>query len=689
MQAEELKKLTVSQLREMAKERGLTGLSKQRKNELIELILQTTPAEPTAYSPGDSTPAGQETAAVEPEESGAPQAPSPEKSESESKAVSEAQSGEKPEKQEAASVETSSEKLSEEKKAQEKTDAKASGQASSDRKEKKSDSQREAKAETSEAAADQSEGKNRERQNPAAPAGQSRTQNHTHSEKNHEHRTKVVTGRERGSERANGDKRKKTDRYARIKDDITNTIEVSGPLSIHPEGFGLVANDGMQPPYDHIYVSPSQIQKFKLRTGDILGGKVRSPKPGEKYAAMLFLEVVNGTETRQILDEMAQLMRHNTQDSDTRFKESHTGILDVNPEGYGFLRTDNYLPGENDIYVAANQIRRYGLATGDQITGKIRKSAENEKNDALLYIEKVNGDIPEIVAHRPKFENLLPVFPDERITLETKGSVLSTRMIDLFSPVGKGQRGMIVAPPKAGKTTLLKDIARGIRQNHPEIELIILLVDERPEEVTDMRRSIDADIVCSTFDQPAQNHLAAAQMVLERGKRLVEQGKDVVILVDSLTRLTRANNLVIEPSGRTLSGGIDPESLYFPKKFFGSARNIEGGGSLTIIATALVETGSRMDDIVYEEFKGTGNMELHLERELAERRIYPAINLLKSGTRREDLLLSEKEIKGSFAIRKMYGASAVQMTDKVITALGKTQSNEEFLSRFIREKSDS
>lgn len=667
MQAEELKKLTVSQLREMAKERGLTGLSKQRKNELIELILQTTPTAPEAYSPGDQKAPSEESQAVSPEEpASAKNSGTTEETTSDTNpdVISESRPDRpEPEKPEAEEQRPEAREL------------------------KTEDTGR-----TESASSERSEHRKSEKARP---------QNHVHTEKNaekttsrishenHEHRTKVVTGRERASERNGSDKRKKTDRYARIKDDITNTIEVSGPLSIHPEGFGLVANDGMQPPYDHIYVSPSQIQKFKLRTGDILGGKVRSPKPGEKYAAMLFLEVVNGTETRQILDEMAQLMRHNTQDSDTRFKESHTGILDVNPEGYGFLRTDNYLPGENDIYVAANQIRRYGLATGDQITGKIRKSAENEKNDALLYIEKVNGDIPEIVAHRPKFENLLPVFPDERITLETKSSVLSTRMIDLFSPVGKGQRGMIVAPPKAGKTTLLKDIARGIRQNHPEIELIILLVDERPEEVTDMRRSIDADIVCSTFDQPAQNHLAAAQMVLERGKRLVEQGKDVVILVDSLTRLTRANNLVIEPSGRTLSGGIDPESLYFPKKFFGSARNIEGGGSLTIIATALVETGSRMDDIVYEEFKGTGNMELHLERELAERRIYPAINLLKSGTRREDLLLTEKEIKASFAIRKMYGASPVQMTDKVITALGKTPSNEEFLSRFIKEKPES
>ena len=502
-------------------------------------------------------------------------------------------------------------------------------------------------------------------------------------------RTQNTASRNGASSKENSHKqgqKKKNDRYARIKDDISNTVQVSGPLEIRPEGYGLVANDGADSPYDHIYVSPSQIQKFRLRTGDILGGKVRPPKQGEKYAAMLFLEFVNGTETRQIINEMAQLMRSEQHESDSRFKESHTGILDVNPDGFGFLRMENYLPGEDDIYVAANQIRRYGLSTGDKITGKIRKSSEGEKNDALLYIEEVNGDIPETTTHRPKFENLLPVFPNERITLETKPDVLSTRMIDLFSPMGKGQRGMIVAPPKAGKTTLLKEIALGIRANHPEIELIILLVDERPEEVTDMRRSIDADIVCSTFDQPAQNHLAVSQMVLERSKRLVEQGKDVVVLVDSLTRLTRANNLCVEPSGRTLSGGIDPEALYFPKKFFGSARNIENGGSLTIIATALVETGSRMDDIIYEEFKGTGNMELHLERDLAQRRIYPAINLLKSGTRREDLLLNEQEMRGSFAIRKTFDSSAVQMTDKVITAMNKTRSNQEFLNRFVKQK---
>lgn len=483
----------------------------------------------------------------------------------------------------------------------------------------------------------------------------------------------------------NSRKDKRGSRYSKIKESATDAIQVTGPLEIKPEGFGLIQIEDIEPPFDQIYVSSSQIQKFKLNTGDMVGGKVRAPKAGEKYAAMLFLEQVNGIETSKIIQQMDNLMRNDSQVSDSRFQESHTGILDVNPDGYGFLRVKNYMPGEGDIYVASNQIRRYGLRTGDKVTGKIRKASESDKNDALLYIEKVNGEIPELIAHRPKFEKLIPVFPQEKLNLETDSETMSTRLIDLFVPLGKGQRGMIVAPPKAGKTTLLKEIAQGIRTNHPEVELIILLVDERPEEVTDMQRFIDADIVYSTFDQPPQNHLAVAEMVLERSKRLVEQGKDVVVLVDSLTRLTRANNLCVEPSGRTLSGGMDPEALYFPKKLFGSARNIENGASLTIIATALIETGSRMDDIVFEEFKGTGNMEINLERELAQRRIYPAINLQKSGTRREDLLLSNAEQKGAYAIRKLYDSSPIQMTDKVLTAFSKTKGNEEFLSRIDTE----
>lgn len=475
-----------------------------------------------------------------------------------------------------------------------------------------------------------------------------------------------------------------TNRYAKIKDNINDAVEVEGKVDVLPEGFGFIRRPDNAAP---IYVSGSQIQKFKLVTGDIIGGKVRPPKQGEKYAALLFLEVVNGTSTKEIIEKMNSLMHVDYKDDKNRYSHSQTGILDVNSEGFGFLRTNNYLSGDQDIYVAANQIRRYNLRTGDKIQGKIRMSNEGEKFDALLYVEKVNGDLPETVTHRPRFERLTPIFPTERITLETESDIVSTRLIDLFSPMGKGQRGMVVAAPKAGKTTLLKEIAGGIVANHPHIELIILLVDERPEEVTDMKRSIDCDIVFSTFDQPAENHIRAAEIVLERGKRLVEQGKDVVILVDSLTRLTRGNNLVVNPSGRTLSGGLDPEALYFPKKFFGSARNIEGGGSLTILATALIDTGSRMDDVIFEEFKGTGNMELHLNREFAERRVFPAIDLHKSGTRREDKLLRSDELRVTYSIRKNYAStSALQLTDKVINTIEKTDSNEEFLEKFSKKK---
>lgn len=475
-------------------------------------------------------------------------------------------------------------------------------------------------------------------------------------------------------------------RYAKIKDNIEEAIEMAGPLEVLPEGFGFIKTPEMKTQQEWVYVSGSQIQKFKLETGDIVGGKVRKAKPGEKYAAMLFLEMVNGTRTSEIINKINSMLYADDKKNLDRFKNSQTGILDLNSDGFGFLRMQNYTSGDNDIYVAPNQIRRFNLRTGDKIVGKIRMPNEGEKFDALLYVETVNGDIPEKIANRPKFERLTPVFPDERINLETDRDIISTRIIDIFSPMGKGQRGTIVAPPKAGKTTLLKEIAQGITTNHPEIELIILLVDERPEEVTDIKRSIEADIAYSTFDQPAENHIRVAEIVLERGKRLVEQGKDVVILMDSLTRMTRGNNLVVEPSGRTLTGGLDPESLYFPKKFFGSARNIEGGGSLTILATALVDTGSRMDDIIFEEFKGTGNMELNLERELAERRIFPAINLNKSGTRREEKLLSEEELRVSYQIRKLYaGNSAVQVTDKIITILEKTTDNAEFLKKFLQK----
>ena len=357
------------------------------------------------------------------------------------------------------------------------------------------------------------------------------------------------------------------------------------------------------------------------------------------------------------------------------------GVLEVLPDGYGFLRSDNYLSGSKDVYVSPSQIRRFNLKTGDKIRGKGRIPKEGEKFQALLYVQSVNGDSPEVAAKRIPFENLTPIYPDKRITLETTPRELSTRLIDLVAPIGRGQRGMIVSPPKAGKTILLKKIANSITTNYPEIELIILLIDERPEEVTDMQRSTKAEVIYSTFDKVPEHHIKVAEMVLERAQRLVEQKKDVVILLDSITRLARAYNLTIPPTGRTLSGGLDPGALHMPKRFFGSARNIEFGGSLTIIATALIETGSRMDDVIFEEFKGTGNMELHLDRKLSEKRIFPAIDINKSGTRREELLLSQKELESIWAIRKaMSNMGTADVTEMLINKLMQTKTNEEFVN---------
>lgn len=360
------------------------------------------------------------------------------------------------------------------------------------------------------------------------------------------------------------------------------------------------------------------------------------------------------------------------------------GVLEVLPDGYGFLRSENYLSGAHDVYVSIAQIRRFGLRTGDLVTGKTRPSKENERFLALLYITAVNGMDPEKLSERTPFENLVPIFPDERYTLERTGrkNDLSIRLIDLIAPIGKGQRAMIVSQPKAGKTTLLKNIANGIADNYPDTHLIVLLIDERPEEVTDMQRSIRGEVLYSTFDELPEHHTRVAEMVLERAMRLVEHGKDVVILMDSLTRLARAYNLTIPPTGRTLSGGMDPGALHKPKRFFGAARNIENGGSLTVIATALSETGSRMDDMVYEEFKGTGNMEIHLDRKLSEKRIFPAIDIYKSGTRRDDLLLSQSELEGVRTIRRVLsGGNPAEVTEQLIGMLDKTATNEEFLQR--------
>ncbi len=363
-----------------------------------------------------------------------------------------------------------------------------------------------------------------------------------------------------------------------------------------------------------------------------------------------------------------------------------SGVLDIVEDGYGFLRQERFLPGPEDVYVSQSQIRKFGLRTGDFVSGQVRPPKESEKFFSLLRVEAINGVSPDEARNRPHFDSLTPIFPMELLELETRPDVLSTRLVDLVSPLGRGQRGLIVSPPKAGKTMLLKQIANGVTTNHPDVHLMVCLIGERPEEVTDMRRSVDGEVVSSTFDEPVEDHAKVAEMALERAKRLVEGGRDVVILLDSITRLARAYNLAVPPSGRTLSGGIDPVALYPPKRFFGAARNIEGGGSLTIVATCLIDTGSRMDDVIYEEFKGTGNMELHLDRKLAERRIYPAIDVQRSGTRREELLLSSNTLRHVWTMRRMVsmlgGSEGIEL---MLSRIVKTDTNEEFLLTLTKD----
>ena len=366
------------------------------------------------------------------------------------------------------------------------------------------------------------------------------------------------------------------------------------------------------------------------------------------------------------------------------------GILEVLPDGYGFIRCENYMPGENDVYVSPSQIRKFNLKTGDIISGNTRIKTQQEKFSALLYLKSINGLPPFVAMKRYNFEDMTPIFPNERLKMERGSKEVSMRILDLISPIGKGQRGMIVSPPKAGKTTLLKDIAKSIQQNNPQMHLIILLIDERPEEVTDIKEAIqgeNVEVIYSTFDELPEHHKRVSEMVMERAKRLVEHQKDVIILLDSITRLARAYNLIVPPSGRTLSGGLDPAALHMPKRFFGAARNMREGGSLTILATALVDTGSKMDDVIYEEFKGTGNMELVLDRKLSEKRIFPAVDIMKSGTRREDLLLSQEELEAVYIMRRaLNGMKADEAADSILNMFARTKNNREFVQTVKKTK---
>ena len=370
--------------------------------------------------------------------------------------------------------------------------------------------------------------------------------------------------------------------------------------------------------------------------------------------------------------------------------EKANGILEVLPDGYGFIRCENYMPGENDIYVSPSQIRRFNLKTGDIIRGNIRIKTQGEKFSALLYVTSINGFHPSEGQRRYNFEDMTPVFPNERLRMERPGGTVAMRIVDLISPIGKGQRGMIVSPPKAGKTTLLKDVAKSILKNNPVMHLIILLIDERPEEVTDIKEAIrgnNVEVIYSTFDELPEHHKRVSEMVVERARRLVEHKKDVTILLDSITRLARAYNLIIPPSGRTLSGGLDPAALHMPKRFFGAARNMREGGSLTILATALVDTGSKMDDVIYEEFKGTGNMELVLDRKLQEKRVFPAIDIQKSGTRREDLLLTKEEQEAVYIMRKaLNGMKSEDAVEQILNMFARTRNNEEFVQTVKKQK---
>ena len=455
----------------------------------------------------------------------------------------------------------------------------------------------------------------------------------------------------------------------------------------------------------------SKVRKMKgvstLKKADLIEAMIRLDEQEEKEKLSEQTESVlekpdKETEEQKKDEKVSEDSKENKEHKEAREKKAETdieqldsgcsvsGLLEVMPDGFGFIRSDNYLPGENDVYVSPAQIRRFGLKTGDILSGNTRIKTQSEKFSALLYVTTVNGYHPSEAAKRPNFEELTPIFPNERIRLEHPGSSTAMRIIDLISPIGKGQRGMIVSPPKAGKTTLLKEVALSVQKTDPKMHLLILLIDERPEEVTDIKEAIEGpnvEVIYSTFDELPEHHKRVSEMLIARAKRLVEHGQDVMILLDSITRLSRAYNLTVPPSGRTLSGGLDPAALYSPKRFFGAARNMREGGSLTILATALVETGSKMDDVVYEEFKGTGNMELMLDRKLQEKRVFPAIDIPRSGTRREDLLLNKEEQEASYIIRKaLNGMKAEEAADNLINMFSRTKSNVELVQQVIRQK---
>lgn len=422
---------------------------------------------------------------------------------------------------------------------------------------------------------------------------------------------------------------------------------------------------------------------------------ISTMKKSDLIDAMLSQDVTDkqeaaNTEAKEEIKEELKEKKETTDIEQLDSGKAANGILEVLPDGYGFIRCENYLPGENDVYVSPSQIRRFNLKTGDILTGNTRIKTQGEKFSALLYVSTINGIRPAEAAKRPNFEDLTPIFPNKRIQLEEATSSTAMRIVDLLSPIGKGQRGMIVSPPKAGKTTLLKEVALSVQKSEPDMHLLILLIDERPDEVTDIREAIagpNVEVIYSTFDELPEHHKRVSEMVIERAKRLVEHGKDVMILLDSITRLARAYNLTVPPSGRTLSGGLDPAALHMPKRFFGAARNMREGGSLTILATALVETGSKMDDVVYEEFKGTGNMELVLDRKLQEKRVFPAIDIPKSGTRREDLLLTKEEQDAVYIIRKaLNGLKADEAVDNLLNTFDRTVNNAELVQKVIRQK---